>query len=555
MLLNATKLGKSGKFGSRSGKRAKNKRPEREEYVKSRDYTGAIALLEFNQHAEDFSVETSMWLGYCAAHLGDYKKALEAFEEIEKRGGAGKEIHLYMAICMFFLQMYAEAEAEALEGPSCGLQNRLLFHISHKTNEEKKLMKYHQKLTESKEDQLSLAAIHYLRNHYQEATDIYKQLLLQHRDDLALNVYVAMCYYKLDYYDVSLEILAVYLQSHPDSAIAINLKACNHFRLYNGKAAEAELKALQEQGHALHDNDLIRHNLVVFRNGENALKVLPGLIDFLPEARLNLVIYHLKNNDIEEAYELMKEVEPGTPQEYVLKGVVNATLGQVKNSREHLKKAQQFFQLVGASQSECDTIPGRQCMASCFFLLRQFEDVNIYLNSIKAYLYNDDDFNFNYGVSLCSTGQYVEAEETLQLVQDEEIRGTFEFLSHLARAQIRGNKRSQQAWELYLKMETSTDSFGLLELIANDCYKVGEFFYAAKAASTLFRLEGDAHTMWWEALRGASCGVLAKVISREFDPELLSEVLKMLRNISNPQVEYIMRVITKYCNENAIDVD
>ena len=88
---------------------------------------------------------------------------------------------------------------------------------------------------------VSLAAIHYLRSHFQEATDIYKRLLLENRDDLALNVYVAMCYYKLDYYDVSLEILAVYLQAHPDSAIAINLKACNHFRLYNGKAAESEL--------------------------------------------------------------------------------------------------------------------------------------------------------------------------------------------------------------------------------------------------------------------------------------------------------------------------
>ena len=31
-----------------------------------------------------------------------------------------------------------------------------------------------------------------------------------------------------------------------------------------------------------------------------------------------------------------------------------------------------------------DTIPGRQCMASCFFLLKQFEDVLIYLNSVKV---------------------------------------------------------------------------------------------------------------------------------------------------------------------------
>lgn len=122
-----------------------------------------------------------------------------------------------------------------------------------------------------------------------QATDIYKRLLLENREDLALNVYVAMCYYKLDYYDVSLEILAVYLQSFPDSPTAINLKACNHFRLYNGKAAEAELKVISDKGVNMQGNDLIRHNLVVFSNGEQALQVLPGLIDTVPEARLNLV--------------------------------------------------------------------------------------------------------------------------------------------------------------------------------------------------------------------------------------------------------------------------
>ena len=69
-----------------------------------------------------------------------------------------------------------------------------------------------------------------VRSHYQEAIDIYKRILLDNREYLALNVYVALCYYKLDYYDVSQEVLAVYLQHFPDSAIAINLKACNHFR-------------------------------------------------------------------------------------------------------------------------------------------------------------------------------------------------------------------------------------------------------------------------------------------------------------------------------------
>jgi intraflagellar transport protein 56 len=83
-----------------------------------------------------------------------------------------------------------------------------------------------------------------------------------------------LCYYKMDYYDVSLDILAVYLGLHPDSIVGVNLKACNHYQLYNGKAAEAELKVLQNSattGNIFNDNDLLRHNLVVFRGGENAL--------------------------------------------------------------------------------------------------------------------------------------------------------------------------------------------------------------------------------------------------------------------------------------------
>lgn len=33
---------------------------------------------------------------------------------------------------------------------------------------------------------------------------------------------------------------------------------------------------------------------VVFRDGDAALQVLPSLIDTLPEARLNLIIFHLR---------------------------------------------------------------------------------------------------------------------------------------------------------------------------------------------------------------------------------------------------------------------
>lgn len=77
--------------------------------------------------------------------------------------------------------MYAEArEIIENEVPS-DLKTRLNFHLSHKLGDEEALMVHHQQLQDVLEDQLSLAAIHYLRAHYQEAIDIYKRLLLQNR--------------------------------------------------------------------------------------------------------------------------------------------------------------------------------------------------------------------------------------------------------------------------------------------------------------------------------------------------------------------------------------
>ncbi|KAG2488761.1 hypothetical protein HYH03_012759 [Edaphochlamys debaryana] len=529
----------------------KPKVPELEEFLTKRDYLGAIALLSFRRHANRNDVKNLEWLAYCYFHYGEHDKALAIYKELIHHDDPDPMSYVYGAACLYYMGMYKEAEEMAMQGPKCPLQTRILFHSAQRQGNDDKLMAYHGQLTDSIEDQLTLASIHYQRSHFQEATDIYKRLLLEHRDYLALNVYVALCYCKLDYYDVSLEILGVYLNAFPDSAIAVNLKACNHFRMYNGKAAEAELKTLAELSGGQHlDHDLIRHNLVVFRGGENALQVLPPLGDIPPEARLNLVIHHLRHHEIGEAYGLIKDMEPSTPPEFILKAVVHAMLGQAKGDPEHLKKAQQYYQLVGASASECDTIPGRQCMASCFFLLKQFEDVLVFLSSIKTYFLNDDDFNWNLGIAKSATGKYKEAEETLLQIQNDKYRNEYCYLSWLARCYIM-NGKSRLAWELYLRLETNDESYQLLQLIANDCYKMGAFYFACKAFDVLERL--DPAPEYLEGKKGAACGAFQMIVAGKEPKDTLRDIITLLRgNNSADQCEPIVAVMRKWAKNNGV---
>lgn len=74
--------------------------------------------------------------------------------------------------------MYTEAQAIIETIPNSPLKVRLLFHLAHKLNDEDRLLELHGSLRDVNEDQLSLASMHYLRAHYQDAIDVYKRLLL-----------------------------------------------------------------------------------------------------------------------------------------------------------------------------------------------------------------------------------------------------------------------------------------------------------------------------------------------------------------------------------------
>lgn len=169
-------------------------------------------------------------------------------------------------------------------------------------------------------------------------------------------------------------------------------------------------------------------------------------------------------------------------------------------------------------------------MASAYFIWRQFEDVLIYLSSIKvtswyafvyafvqAYFPNDDIFNFNYGQSLLYCENFIEAEEAFLLVNGPQITSLLTYQLGLSRAcnfcprksypivDIK-NKKGELAWNLYQKERNSRDAGTLLKLIANDCYREEEFLYSAKAFEEMEKRDSRAN--YSAAKQGAVMGVI-----------------------------------------------
>lgn len=172
-------------------------------------------------------------------------------------------------------------------------------------------------------------------------------------------------------------------------------------------------------------------------------------------------------------------------------------------------------------------------MASYFILRKEYEDANVYLSSIAQYLSSSDTFNWNYGLSLAAAGNYAEAEEVLLRVQSEALTSQLTFCSWLARCYIYNNWHAGHAWELYLKIENTSDAYKLLKLIANAYYKVQNYYYAVKAFDVLERLDPDPE--YWEAKRGACVGFYQQIAvgNTKMDAHRSDDVLKLLLSSKN----------------------
>lgn len=177
--------------------------------VAKRDFIGAVTLLQVKK-SDDDPIKSKEWLAYCHFHAGQYEQACAVYKALLAGVDPDPSYQVQLAACYFYMGKYELAEETALKGPETRLQKRVLVHCAHASGSEDKLVEAHGKLDKGVlEDQLSLAAVHFRRSHFQEATDIYKRLLLENKTFLALNVFIALCYSRLDYYDISQEILKV----------------------------------------------------------------------------------------------------------------------------------------------------------------------------------------------------------------------------------------------------------------------------------------------------------------------------------------------------------
>jgi intraflagellar transport protein 56 len=187
--------------------------PTWSELVEKRDFLGAVTLLQVKQ-SQDNPLKSKEWLAYSHFHAGQYAQACEVYAGLLTGVDPDPQYHAYKAACYFYMGKFELAEECVLKAPESPLQNRILMHCAHASGAEEKLVEAHNKVSnDTLYDQLSLAAIHFRRSHFQEATDIYKKVLLENKTHIALNMYIALCYSRLDYYDISQEILKVILKT------------------------------------------------------------------------------------------------------------------------------------------------------------------------------------------------------------------------------------------------------------------------------------------------------------------------------------------------------
>lgn len=97
-------------------------------YLKKRDFIAAHTLLECDRkYLKRHDYKTLSGIAYCAFHNGDYKKAMDIYDELMKRQDYDRNIHAFKACCLYALCQFKEAKQEVLRSEDSPLKARLQF--------------------------------------------------------------------------------------------------------------------------------------------------------------------------------------------------------------------------------------------------------------------------------------------------------------------------------------------------------------------------------------------------------------------------------------------
>ena len=472
---------------------AKNEIPGFQVFIERRDFLGAITVLKFLKSTRNTAEvgNADLWIAYCNFHLGRHEEALEIYTSLKKSKTPPLDAHtldLYRAICMLYLGQMGDARELATTLPPTPLSNRLLFHACSRLLDEESLVTYHTKLRNISADQMALAAVHFLRTHYQQALECYEEVLQAQPECFAIYMHMALCYYKLGDYLKSEEFLMLYRENAEDSLTSLNLYAATKFR--QGKMAEA-LKILQElqNDETIAGLPIFKHNKCLYTEMNAAVHILPPLVGIVSEARQNLVKLYIEKGQYEDAYKVVQSFEPAVSAEYTLKAAAYAYYGQTVQDMAVLQYAQAAYSTVGQSDADRDTVLGRRAMAAAYFLTGEFEEASMYLESIADIpKESEDSFMLNYSLCLAATCKVTEALERLMSVMNS-ANFTPVHRTWLGRLLIRA-QRSAEAFDLYRDAEkNSLQTILLMKVIANECFAAGEYQYAERAAAILIDLD------------------------------------------------------------------
>ncbi|KAH0789983.1 TPR Domain containing protein [Histomonas meleagridis] len=517
--------------------------------IESRDYSGAATFIEFlrDELNQPYTKEMALWHGYSLFHLGDYAGAINVYKKLLQEEPENTNLYLCISSCLYYNHEFEEAKKAVEKGPEGDYRTRLEFHIAQQLNDEQLLFKAHSKLVGTMENQLSLAAINYMRSNYSDAIEIYQRILLQNPDFIALHVYIAMCQFKLDQFQESNESVDEYLSVNSDSAIGLNLKACGYLRLFEPEIAESQILQIRKFSSSSYTfiNSLINHNLVVFHDGEDAFSVLPSLVDTLPEARYNLAVMYMRTNNCVEAYNLVEHMQPVEISESILKANVLLAYGQLNSDANLIDEANGIYAEIGNTEGVCDTVPGRECLISSHFITSEYQETLKILQTIEQYVNETDEFNYNKAMTYAILSRWKEAEKYFLLVKNQQYTKEIFYTSWLCRCYIK-NDKPDEAWKLYVDATQTEDAKTLLQIIANDCFNSGYYFYAMKAYDVLAKFEGD--NLMTEGMIASAIGLFKDVLAHKETPDKLSEVLSVLE--SEPDAAEALEIIQNYIEKS-----